>query len=192
MTKAYYPAVFHIEEDNKGYYVEFPDIQGCLTNGKTLEEAFEMAKEVLGLFLYQKGDEYDIVPSSPSTIHDIQKAFPNELVLLIEFDPIAYTEKYNLEKLQNLNHYVYPAIFSYEEGKEIAVDFPDLHAATSGMNEEDALLSAKELLHVVLKGLLEDGEDIPTPTPLPKVTLEKNEQVVLVDVYMPIIFPKNK
>lgn len=56
MTKAYYPAVFHIEEDNTGYCVEFPDIQGCLTNGETLEEAFEMAKEVLGLFLYQKKD----------------------------------------------------------------------------------------------------------------------------------------
>ena len=186
MTKVYYPAVFHIEDDSKGYCVEFPDIQGCLTNGATLEEAFEMAKEVLELFLYQKGDKYDIDPPTPSNIYDIQKKFPNELVLLIEFNSVAHAQKYNLDDVaKQTKHYVYPAIFTYEDGKEIAVDFPDLHVATSGVNEEDALLSARELLGIVLVGLEEDGEEIPKPTPLSDVVLEKNEQVVLVDVYMP-------
>ena len=90
MTKVYYPAVFHIEEENKGYYVEFPDMQGCLTNGKTFEEAIEMAKEALALFLCQKGDAYDIKLPLPSNINDVKKTFPNELVLLVEFDPTAY------------------------------------------------------------------------------------------------------
>ena len=75
----------------------------------------------------------------------------------------------------------YTAIFTYEDGKEIAVDFPDLHVATSGLNEEDALLSARELLDIVLVGLEEDGEEILKPTPLSDVVLEKNEQVVLVE-----------
>ena len=186
MTKAYYPATFHIEEDNTGYCVEFPDIQGCLTNGETLEEAFEMAKEVLGLFLYQKGDKYDIAPPTPSNIYDIQKRFPNDLVLLIEFDSVAHAQKYNLDDaVKQTKHYVYPAIFTYTVGKEIAVDFPDLHVATSGLNEEDALLSARELIGIVLIGLEEDGEEISKPTPLSNVVLDKNEQVVLVDVYIP-------
>ena len=90
MTKVYYPAVFHIEEDNQRYNVEFPDIQGCLTNGKTLEEATEMTKEVLALFLCQKGDTYDIESPLPSNIEDVKKSFPNELVLLVEFDPTSY------------------------------------------------------------------------------------------------------
>lgn len=64
------------------------------------------------------------------------------------------------------NRYFYPAIFSYEEGKEIAVFFPDLDVATSGENEDDALLSARELFGVVLSGLEEDGEAIPQATPL--------------------------
>lgn len=83
--------------------------------------------------------------------------------------------------------YVYPAVFTYEEGQEIAVVFPDLDAATSGKNDEDALFSARELLGCVMAGLEEDGEDIPVPTSLAKVPWEANERVVLIDVYMPSI-----
>ena len=83
--------------------------------------------------------------------------------------------------------YFYPAIFTYEEGQEIAVTFPDLDVATSGENEQDALLSARELLGCVLFGLEEDGELIPAPTPMPNVILEKNERVALVDVFMPSV-----
>ena len=83
--------------------------------------------------------------------------------------------------------YFYPAIFTYKTGPEIAVEFPDLHVATSGINDDDALLSARELLGCVLCGLEEDQLDIPTPTPLNKIFLQANERVVLVDVYMPPI-----
>lgn len=83
--------------------------------------------------------------------------------------------------------YVYPAVFTYEEGQEIAVVFPDLDVATSGENDEGALFSARELLGCAMAGLEEDGEDIPTPTSLAKVPCEANERVVLIDVYMPSI-----
>ncbi len=39
--------------------------------------------------------------------------------------------------------YSYPAVFTYEPGKDIAVVFPDLNAATSGINDDDALISAR-------------------------------------------------
>lgn len=85
------------------------------------------------------------------------------------------------------DRYFYPAIFIYEQGKEIAVDFPDLKCATSGANEDDALLSARELLGCVLNGLEEDGEEIPAPTPLPEIETKDNERAVLIDVYMPSV-----
>ena len=62
--------------------------------------------------------------------------------------------------------YVYPAVFTYEPGQEIAVVFPDLDTATSGVSDDDALFSARELLGCVLFGLEEAGEPIPAPTPL--------------------------
>lgn len=89
--------------------------------------------------------------------------------------------------MKTIDRYIYPAIFTYEPEKEIAVTFPDLDVATSGENEDDALLSARELLGCVLYGLEEDGEPIPAPTPLAQVPVEDNERAVLVDVYMPSI-----
>ena len=89
--------------------------------------------------------------------------------------------------MKKVERYFYPAVFTFEAGKEIAVDFPDLGVATSGTNEDDALLSARELLGIVMAGLEEDNEPIPLPTPLADVKLEKGEQVVLVDVYMPSV-----
>ena len=44
-TKYAYPAVF--EKDETGYFAKFPDIHPCYTEGKTLEEAVIMAKDVL-------------------------------------------------------------------------------------------------------------------------------------------------
>lgn len=88
---------------------------------------------------------------------------------------------------KKVERYFYPAVFTYEDGQDIAVVFPDLDAATSGENEDDALLSARELLGCVMFGLEEDGEDIPAPTALSAVDLAPNERAVLVDVYMPSI-----
>ncbi|MFR7895195.1 MAG: type II toxin-antitoxin system HicB family antitoxin [Dysosmobacter sp.] len=68
--------------------------------------------------------------------------------------------------MKQVERYFYPAVFSYAPDQEIAVTFPDLDVATSGTDDTDALLSARELLGCVLCGLEEeDGEDIPRPHP---------------------------
>lgn len=89
--------------------------------------------------------------------------------------------------MKKIDRYFYPAVFSYEDGQEISVVFPDLDVATSGTDEVDALLSARELLGLALFGLEEDGEEIPDPTPLSKVEVQDSERAVLVDVYMPSV-----
>ncbi len=93
--------------------------------------------------------------------------------------------------MKKVERYFYPAVFTYEPGQEIAVDFPDLKCATSGTTDDDALLSARELLGCVLYGLEEDGEEIPAPTPLANVNIQPNERAVLIDVYMPSIRQAN-
>ena len=89
--------------------------------------------------------------------------------------------------MKKTDRYFYPAVFTYEPDQEIAVVFPDQNCATSGENDDDAFLSARELLGCVLNGLEEDGEDIPAPTPLSKIELPDNKRAVLVDVYMPSV-----
>jgi predicted RNase H-like HicB family nuclease len=83
--------------------------------------------------------------------------------------------------------YSYPAVFTYEPGQEIAVVFPDLDVATSGINDDDALTSARELLGCVLYGLETDGEQIPLPSALTQVHAAGNERTTLIDVYMPSV-----
>lgn len=85
------------------------------------------------------------------------------------------------------DRYFYPAVFTYEKGQEIAITFPDLDCATSGTDDNNALIMARELLGCVMLGKEEDGEDIPAPTPLAYVKIAPNERSVLVDVYMPSI-----
>lgn len=88
---------------------------------------------------------------------------------------------------KKIDRYFYPAVFGYEEGEEISVVFPDLDVATSGESEEEALLSARELLGCVMFGLEEDGDEIPAPTPLSNLEVGSHERAVLVDAYMPSV-----
>lgn len=86
------------------------------------------------------------------------------------------------------DRYYYPAVFGYDENEtEISVVFPDLNCATSGVDDADALTSARELLGCVIFGLEEDGEEIPNPSKLADIETEDSERVVLVDVFMPSV-----
>ena len=49
MNAIFYPAIFHPEES--GYSVEIPDIEGCFTQGDTMDEAVRMAQDAIGLML---------------------------------------------------------------------------------------------------------------------------------------------
>jgi sporulation protein YlmC with PRC-barrel domain/predicted RNase H-like HicB family nuclease len=62
--------------------------------------------------------------------------------------------------MKKQNKYFYPAVFTYEDGYEIAVTFPDLPGCTtSGMDEPEALEMAKEALGGHLWCLENDGDD---------------------------------
>lgn len=63
-----YPAIFH--EEN-GFWVEFPDLEGCSSCGGTLEEAMEMAQEALGLYLISLIEDRLELPEA-SSIKDIK------------------------------------------------------------------------------------------------------------------------
>jgi len=83
--------------------------------------------------------------------------------------------------------YVYPAIFNYAEDG-ISVSFPDLPGCYScGWSDEEALRMAREALGVHLWMMEEDEDPIPAPTQMNQLTVEENERIHLVEVYMPLI-----
>lgn len=78
----------------------------------------------------------------------------------------------------------YPAVFIYEPDQEIAVIFPDFDVATSGVDEADALTSAKELLELTLFGFREDGKLLPELSKLSDLAAKENERVVVVSTVL--------
>lgn len=63
MKKYSYPAIF--TEEKVGWSVNFPDLENCFTSGKTLEEAIDMAKDVLHITLeYMFENNIDFPKSS--------------------------------------------------------------------------------------------------------------------------------
>ena len=98
MSKISYPAIFY-EEDNS-YWVEFPDLEGCFTNGLTIEEAFLNASEALGLYLDLDDDSYERTINKPSQIKDVINNNPGLMVMLVEYDSLEYARKYKTKAIK--------------------------------------------------------------------------------------------
>ena len=83
------------------------------------------------------------------------------------------------------DQYIYPCVFVYEtEG--ISVYYPDLDGCvTFGIDEQQAFLNAKEALTLHLYGMEQDNELMPPPSKIKDIALDKNEQAILLEVFMP-------
>lgn len=98
MSMISYPAVFHRE--NNSYWVEFPDLEGCFSSGNTIEEAFSSAKDALGLYLDSDDSLYSQKIKKPSSIEKICVEYPNEIIMLVEYDSLEYAKKYKTKAIK--------------------------------------------------------------------------------------------
>ncbi len=87
MAKYAFPAIFTAEDEGY-YYVKFPDIKNCFTDGDTLPEAIEMAEDALALMLCNMEDKGIEIPT-PSNIKTISTA-DNETVSLVFCNTTEY------------------------------------------------------------------------------------------------------
>lgn len=91
-TKYVYPAIFTPEEDG-GYSIIFPDLEGCFTCGDDLIDGMQMAEDVLALVLYgyEKDDREIPVPSKRENVKLQEKEFVN----YVACDTMEYRKRYN-------------------------------------------------------------------------------------------------
>jgi len=89
MSRHFYPAVFHAE--NTGYSVIFPDLEGCFTEGDSINEAYEMAFDAIGLYM-DENDNFNFVKASDPQNIKLEK---DEFIILIEFDEAEYRRKHD-------------------------------------------------------------------------------------------------
>ncbi len=90
MDRLFYPAVFHKAEEG-GFWISFPDIPECLTQGDDMQQAYEMAAEALGLSLTTMEEAGEELPeaSSPEQINT-EEGF----LVVVEFDMAEYRRKH--------------------------------------------------------------------------------------------------
>lgn len=90
MSKYIFPATFQWDEKDKVYYVNFPDVDGCFTDGATLTEAMENADDVLNLMVWNMEQQKQAIPEP--TPRDKIKVPENGFVNLVVADTDAYQD----------------------------------------------------------------------------------------------------
>lgn len=90
MKKIFYPAVFHKAEEG-GYWITFPDIPECITEGDNMDEAYNMAVDALGLALTERIKEKEKFPQAS----DVENISENGTIVVVQFDLEEYNRKYS-------------------------------------------------------------------------------------------------
>ena len=90
MNRLFYPALYHKAEEG-GFWISFPDIPECLTEGDNMEEAYNMAIDALGLCLSDM-EKNNIPFPAPSPVDKIT-VDADAVLVVIEFDMLAYKKR---------------------------------------------------------------------------------------------------
>lgn len=83
-----YSAVFTPAEDGSRFYARIPDLPGCITTGKDLQDAIDQITDAASGWLVVAEDEgLDIAPATPQNLLPHQEG---DVLSLIRVDTIAY------------------------------------------------------------------------------------------------------
>ena len=94
MTHYFYPAVFHKE----GFWISFPDFPECFTQGDSIENAYEMSVEAMGLCIDEKLKNNEPLPNSSAPADIILNE--GDFSILVEFDLGKYRRTHNLKSVK--------------------------------------------------------------------------------------------
>jgi len=91
-----YIAYLH-KDKNSDYGVSFPDFPGCITAGRTLDEAARMAQEALSFHIQGMIEDGDTLPE-PSKLDDIAKdaAKHGAIAFMVKVDAADPTVRVNI------------------------------------------------------------------------------------------------
>jgi len=126
--KVVYPIIITKTSDkNIPYFVNIPDIEG-MTQGKTIADAIQMARDYIGLNVMDRQDNHESIPES-----NYQQLTPrnDSVTTLVDVDIDIYRRKNDLrtiKKTLTIPNYL------NELGKESNINFSEL--LTSALKEK--------------------------------------------------------
>lgn len=100
MLKLIYPACFYPNEN--GFTVTVPDLPGCVTEGKDISEAIEMAVDAASGWVLDSIESGESIPKATTDLKNIPLDYPDGIVNFIMLDMDVYAEK-NSEKAVRKN-----------------------------------------------------------------------------------------
>ena len=148
--KTSYPVI--LTPAGRGYVVFVPDLN-INTEGGTLADALEMARDAINIWGITEQDAGRTIPEASDTM---PTAAGGQIVQRVDVDFEAYRREIT----------AYPACF-YKENDGYSVIFPDLnYLATQGDSFGDAMQMAAECLTGYLCAAQRDGDAVPAPSNL--------------------------
>ena len=90
--------IAYLHKDKKSDFgVSFPDFPGCVTAGRTLEEAHRLAAEALKLHIEGMLEDGATIPE-PSTLDQLaeDRGLKNAVAFLVDVDPKDTVERFNI------------------------------------------------------------------------------------------------
>lgn len=85
--KYVFPAIFKPLENGE-YFIKVPDLPGCITEGKNLPDALDMAKDAISMWLCDAEDNNEPIPPASNIIKITCEK--GEFVTLISVDTTEY------------------------------------------------------------------------------------------------------
>ena len=97
MEKIFYPAIFH-SADEGGFWISFPDFPECLTQGESMDDAYNMASEALGLCIDERMKDGEELPEATRPQDIIVEI--GDVPCLIEFNVQSYRRKHSTKTVK--------------------------------------------------------------------------------------------
>jgi len=85
--KYVYPAIFKLLENGE-YFIKVPDLPGCITEGKTLPDALDMAQDAISMWLCDAEDNNESIPPASDVFK--LSCDKSEFINLISVDTTEY------------------------------------------------------------------------------------------------------
>ncbi|MDF2859322.1 MAG: hypothetical protein K0Q87_5173 [Neobacillus sp.] len=89
-----YPACFYPFDDGRGYTVNFPDLPGCVTEGRSFSEAIELAADAAAGWILSSLEDGEAIPKA-TDYKDVRLESEDGIVNMVVFDIDSYSDKYS-------------------------------------------------------------------------------------------------
>ncbi len=98
MLKLFYPACFY--PNDTGFTVIIPDLPGCVTEGKDITEAFEMAVDCASGWVLTELEDGNPIPKASDIQTITADEYPDGFTTMIVLDMDSYAEKYGEKSIR--------------------------------------------------------------------------------------------